>query len=74
VIAGDMCYERPLAEALMRWLRALARGGALVLLGEPGRSYRPRGGIVEIARYTVPTSRDLEDRDTREGVVWRVSG
>jgi predicted nicotinamide N-methyase len=74
VIAGDMCYERPLAEALMQWLRALARGGALVLLGEPGRNYRPREGIVEIARHTVPTSRDLEDRDTREGVVWRVSG
>jgi predicted nicotinamide N-methyase len=74
VLAGDMCYERPLAESLMDWLRALARAGALVLLGEPGRNYRPRDGIVEVARYSVPTSRDLEDRETREGVVWRVSG
>jgi predicted nicotinamide N-methyase len=74
VLAGDMCYERPLAEAMMVWLRALARGGALVLLGEPGRNYRPREGIVELARYEVPTSRDLEDRDMREAVVWRVSG
>jgi predicted nicotinamide N-methyase len=74
VIAGDMCYEKPLAEALMAWLRRLAGKGTLVLLGEPGRSYRPREGISEVARYTVPTSRDLEDRDTREGVVWQVSG
>jgi predicted nicotinamide N-methyase len=74
VLAGDMCYERPLAAAMMAWLRALARDGALVLLGEPGRNYRPREGIVELARYEVPTSRDLEDREMREAVVWRVSG
>jgi predicted nicotinamide N-methyase len=74
ILAGDMCYERPLAESLMDWLRTVARADVLVLLGEPGRSYRPREGIAEIARYTVPTSRDLEDRETREGVVWRVSG
>jgi predicted nicotinamide N-methyase len=74
VLAGDMCYERPLAQTIMEWLRALARDGAFVLLGEPGRTYRPRSGIAEVARYAVPTSRDLEDRDVREAVVWRVSG
>jgi hypothetical protein len=26
----------------------------------------------ERARYLVPTSRELEDRDTRDGVVWQV--
>ena len=31
-----------------------------------------REGLRERARYTVPTSRELEDRETRDGVVWQV--
>jgi predicted nicotinamide N-methyase len=74
VLVGDMCYERPLAERLTQWLRRLAGGGALVLLGDPGRAYLPGEGLVELARYTVPTPLDLEDRTSREGVVWRLVG
>jgi predicted nicotinamide N-methyase len=74
VLVGDMCYERPLAERLTLWLRQLADAGALVLLGDPGRAYLPKAGLVELARYTVPTPLDLEDRTTREGVVWRLTG
>jgi predicted nicotinamide N-methyase len=69
VLAGDMCYERPLAERLGAWLRRLP---ALVLLGDPGRSYFTAEGLEELARYAVPTSRDLEDRDERSTGVWRV--
>lgn len=72
VLVGDMCYERPLAERLTAWLCDLARGGAIVLLGDPGRAYLPKEGLTAIARYTVPTPLDLEDRLTREGVVWRL--
>jgi predicted nicotinamide N-methyase len=68
ILAGDMCYERPLAERLGAWLRSVP---ALVLLGDPGRSYFSADGLEELARYTVPTSRDLEDRDQRETGVWR---
>jgi predicted nicotinamide N-methyase len=74
VVVGDMCYERPLAERLTGWLRGLAQSGAMVLLGDPGRAYLPRAGLAEIARHTVPTSRDLEDRDSREAVIWRLAG
>jgi predicted nicotinamide N-methyase len=73
VLAGDMCYERPLAERLTAWLRTLASAGATVLLGDPGRSYFPNAGLDRLARYTVPTSRDLEDRDARETGVWRLT-
>jgi predicted nicotinamide N-methyase len=73
VLVGDMCYERPLAERLTQWLRRLAGAGVEVLLGDPGRAYLPKAGLVPLARYTVPVSRDLEDRDTREGVVWRLT-
>ncbi len=74
VLVGDMCYERPLAERLTLWLRELAGAGALVLLGDPGRAYLPKAGLVELARYTVPTPLDLEDRTSREGVVWQLTG
>jgi predicted nicotinamide N-methyase len=72
VLVGDMCYEQPLADRLTTWLRLLAGDGVTVLLGDPGRSYVPTTGLVALARYTVPTSRELEDRESREGVVWRV--
>lgn len=73
VLAGDVCYERPMAEQVSAWLRGLAGAGALVLLGDPGRSYLPADGLTEVARYQVPTSRELEDRELRETVIWRLS-
>jgi predicted nicotinamide N-methyase len=72
VTAGDVCYERPMADRVTGWLRGLAARGALVLLGDPGRAYLPSVGLVELARYLVPTSRELEDRDTRDAIVWQV--
>ncbi len=72
VLAGDMCYERPLAERLTEWLRALAARGVTVLLGDPGRAYLPAEGLEALARYEVPTPLELEDRTSRTGVVWRL--
>jgi predicted nicotinamide N-methyase len=72
VTAGDICYERAMSERSIAWLRRAAAHGSLVLLGDPGRAYLPQSGLREIARYTVPTSRELEDRDSRETVVWQV--
>jgi predicted nicotinamide N-methyase len=72
VLVGDMCYEQPLAERLVPWLCTLARHDVRVLLGDPGRAYLPADGLQALGRYAVPTPLDLEDRETREGVVWRV--
>lgn len=72
VLAGDICYEQPMAERATNWLRRLAAAGTEVLLGDPGRSYRPADGLVELARYRVPTSLDLETRTECETVVWRL--
>jgi predicted nicotinamide N-methyase len=71
-LAGDMCYELPLADRLIPWLGILAGQGALVLLGDPGRAYLPKTGLEAWARYTVPTSLDLEDKTSRETTVWRL--
>ncbi len=72
VTAGDICYEQPMTGRAIEWLRRCAARGSLVLLGDPGRAYLPRSGLVERARCQVPTSRELEDRDMRETVVWQV--
>ena len=72
ILAGDMCYERPLAERLVTWLRQAAGSGARVLIGDPGRNYFPPHGTERLATYAVPTSRDLEDRDMRETSVYAV--
>ncbi len=72
VLAGDICYEEPMSSRAVALLRRIAARGRLALLGDPGRAYLPREGLVELARYVVPTSRELEDREAREGVVWRV--
>ncbi|SMF39463.1 Predicted nicotinamide N-methyase [Tistlia consotensis] len=74
VLAGDVCYERPMAERVFAWLRSLAARGALVLLGDPGRTYLPKAGLERITAYGVRTSRELEDSDLRNAVVWRVLG
>jgi len=72
VLAGDVCYERPMAERVIAWFRALAGRGVAVLMGDPGRAYLPQSGLVELARYQVPTSLELEDRTMRETIVWRL--
>ena len=60
LLAGDVFYERPLAERSLAWMRALARRGVRVLAGDPGRNYSPRDGLAEIATYDVPTSPEVE--------------
>lgn len=72
VLAGDVCYERPMAERATSWFRLLAAAGATVLIGDPGRAYLPRQGLEPLATYTVPTSLDLEDRSERVTTVWRL--
>ncbi len=73
ITAGDVCYEQPMAGRVTAWLRSLAHSGRVVMLGDPGRAYLPVDGLCERGRYLVPTSRELEDRDSHEGVVWRVT-
>jgi predicted nicotinamide N-methyase len=72
VLAGDVCYERPMAERVFAWFERLAEMGVAVLMGDPGRAYLPRKGLVEMARYQVPTSIELEDKDMRLTLVWRI--
>ena len=70
ILAGDICYEKPLAERVLAWLAAARRGGATVLIGDPGRSYFPRTGLTLLAEYQVEATRELEDMAVKRTCVW----
>ena len=70
ILAGDICYEKPLAERVLAWLGAARARGATVLIGDPGRSYFPRTGLTRLAEYQVPTTRELEDMAVKKTAVW----
>jgi predicted nicotinamide N-methyase len=71
VLAGDICYERDLADRVVNWLYSLSQTGATVLVGDPGRSYLPKERLENLAVYEVPVTRTLEDSDVKKSSVWR---
>jgi len=71
ILAGDICYERDLAERVIEWLFALSRRGATVLIGDPGRSYLPKERLERLSQYEVPVTRSLEDAEIKKTSVWR---
>jgi len=73
VIAGDVFYEKPMADRVWPWLKARRAAGVRVLVADPGRAYLPAAGLVELACYDVPTDLDLEDRTVRTTRVLEVA-
>jgi predicted nicotinamide N-methyase len=73
ILAADICYEKPMAEAVMAWLGEARSAGARVLIGDPGRAYFPKSGLVRLAEYRVPTSRELEDAEIKRTAVWTMA-
>jgi len=71
VLAGDVSYQRDMAEAVTRWLAALARRGAAVLIGDPWRAYLARELLEPIVAYSVPVTRALEDAEVKRAGVFR---
>jgi predicted nicotinamide N-methyase len=71
ILCGDVCYEAPMTEHILPWLRAMA-GQAEVWLADPGRAYLPSDGRAAFAYYTVPTTLELECRTVREVALYRL--
>ena len=71
LLAGDVFYDRVLAERLVPWFQELRRDGVVVLIGDPGRSYLPKSGLERLAVYEVPVTRALEDSEIKRTTVWR---
>lgn len=64
LLAGDVWYERAAAARFDPWLTRVAREGVRVITGDPCRPYVPTSAI-ELARYDVPTTPDLESSAMR---------
>ncbi len=72
ILAGDICYQRDMTEAMMAWLGPIAATGRPVLIGDPGRTYLPRERLIRLAEYEVPVTRALEDLEIKRTAVWRL--
>ena len=72
VLAGDAFYDRDMAARLLPFLERARQGGALVLVGDPGRAYLPRDRFTQVAAYDVPVERVIEDADVKPSTVWRL--
>ena len=71
VLAGDIAYEKDLAERATAWLARLAHRGAIVLIGDPRRTYLPLDRLECVIEYSVPVTRELEDSEIKRTGVFR---
>jgi predicted nicotinamide N-methyase len=70
VLAGDIFYERGTAARVLAFLLRCRAAGAQVLIGDPGRSYLPKDQLENLAEYSIPVSRELEDNEIKRTAVW----
>jgi predicted nicotinamide N-methyase len=69
ILAGDVCYDRDMTSRVLPFLGAAWLHGAAVYLGDPGRAYVPKEGLVEQGAYDVP---DADGGPVRRTTVWRL--
>jgi len=70
VTAGDVFYNRDMAARVLAFVQRAAATGVAVLVGDPGRAYVPRADLVELARYDIPVTLDLESAEIKATRVW----
>ncbi|KOX24636.1 50S ribosomal protein L11 methyltransferase [Saccharothrix sp. NRRL B-16348] len=70
LLAGDVFYDRDMAARVEPFLLAAHRRGALVLVGDPQRSFMP-AGWTRVDAFPVPVPRNLEGVTVRTTTVWR---
>ena len=70
MLAGDIFYQSDIADLAFAFLQGRAAQGALVLIGDPGRSYLPKDKLTQLATYSVPVTRELEDAEIKQTGVW----
>jgi predicted nicotinamide N-methyase len=71
IVAGDVWYERELADQVGSYLDEMAAAGAAVLTGDIGRTYFPRGRYRCLTSYEIPVSVALEGRKVLRASVWQ---
>ena len=72
ILAADIWYERFMAQRVGSWLHEQAASGVQVLVGDVGRAYLPRSGLVELVRHAMPAVDGFERDVLAVGVVYRL--
>ncbi len=70
-LAGDICYEKTMSEAMLTFFRRLDAQSS-VYIGDPHRSYFPKEGLKRCADYVIMTEADIEDAATKAATVWKL--
>jgi predicted nicotinamide N-methyase len=73
VLAGDVLYNRALADRMLRYFARIMAGGARVLVGDPDRGKPPDHGLTPVATYHVSGSGLLEDAQRTLATVYAPS-
>jgi predicted nicotinamide N-methyase len=77
IVAGDVWYERGLAEQVSGYLSQATAAGARVLIGDigdGGRKYFPRTAYQKLVSYELPSTLTLEGKETVGASVWQPAG
>lgn len=72
ILAGDIFYQKQMADRFLDWLGRASSRGVDVYAGDPGRAYAPQGGAAPIAEYDIETTTDLESVTSRRSRVWKL--
>ncbi len=70
VVAGDLFYERELADRVTAFLDRCLAAGIEVLVGDPGRVHLPRSRLRLLAEYAVPDVGEAVNAATKPSAVF----
>ena len=72
ILAGDICYEKPMTDAMLTYFRRAAPHKIEVYIGDPHRTYFPKAGLRRLADYDILTNADIEDAAVKPASVWKL--
>ncbi len=72
ILAGDICYEKSMTDAMLTFLGGAIGKNVTVLVGDPHRTYFPATGFRKLADYSVRTIADIEDAAEKPAAVWEL--
>ncbi len=74
VLCADAFYEQDLARRALAFLQRARRGGAEVLVGDPGRAFLRTAGLTPLASYEIPVTIALEGMTAKQATVYELTG
>ncbi|MFT4075934.1 MAG: 50S ribosomal protein L11 methyltransferase [Asticcacaulis sp.] len=72
ILAGDICYEKPMTDAMLTYFRRAARHRIETYIGDPHRTYFPTTGLIRLADYDILTNADIEETAVKPASVWKL--